>query len=258
MHIFEYNQTTLHYVVSGKGKPVFLLHGFLEDHRMWNTISPHFETWGFQVYSFDLPCHGKSRFDGENCSMFTMAELLHAFCMDQKIEIPYVFGHSMGGYVGLELLKLRPINLTLVHSNFWADSAAKKKDRNRFMAVVQKNKPLLLQEAIPRLFAPQNREKCYDAIQELLHHALKIPASEIMACTRGMRDREDNSAILNTTSIHLIQGDLDGVVDMNMLNRRVKKLNQNHCVYIIENCGHVSIWESPDALINYFKLIVFK
>lgn len=258
MRAFEYNQTVLHYIVSGKGKPVFLLHGFLEDHRMWNTINPHFEKWGFKVYAFDLPCHGESRFDGENCSMALMAELLNAFCIDQKIENPYVFGHSMGGYVGLELLKLRPINLTLVHSNFWADSTAKKKDRNRFMAVVQKNKPLLLQEAIPRLFAPQNRKKCQHAIQDLIHHALKIPSNEIMACTRGMRDREDNSALLNTSSINLIQGDLDEVVDLKTLNRRTKKLNQKQQIYVIENCGHVSIWESPDALINYFKLIVFK
>src|SRR6187402_2502957 len=87
----------------GVGTPVVFLHGFLEDHTIWSPIYPEFVNAGFQCVLVDLPCHGKTRYDAEVCTMAQMAELLFEYLTENKIQNPFVFGHSMGGYVGLEL-----------------------------------------------------------------------------------------------------------------------------------------------------------
>jgi len=79
MQKFTHNFSTLHYKISGSGKPVLFLHGFLEDHSIWDEIYPVFVDAGFRIILVDLPCHGLSRFDGDNCSMSQMAEIIHAF-----------------------------------------------------------------------------------------------------------------------------------------------------------------------------------
>ena len=251
-----YNNSTIFYRVSGLGNPVIFLHGFLENHSIWNTIATEIETLGFKVVLIDLPCHGKSRFDGSICSMQFMAKAVQKIMAEEKISNPFIFGHSLGGYVALEIAKLTPIKLTLVHSNFWADSENKKIDRNRVVSIVEKNKSRLLNEAIPNLFAEVNRKKCLPTINQLISDAEIIPANEIIACTRGMRDRLDNKAIVEKTAINCIQGDLDTVVKPEIMQQQLKKISHNVNLITIKNCGHMSIWESRNQLISCIKTIV--
>ena len=102
-----YNNSTIFYRVSGLGNPVIFLHGFLENHSIWNTIATEIETLGFKVVLIDLPCHGKSRFDGSICSMQFMAKAVQKIMAEEKISNPFIFGHSLGGYVALEIAKLK-------------------------------------------------------------------------------------------------------------------------------------------------------
>jgi pimeloyl-ACP methyl ester carboxylesterase len=131
MKEYKSEETSIHYKRLGKGKPLLLLHGFLEDHSMWNPLIPFFNEWGYEVIVFDLPCHGMSRYAKESCSMEEMAACIHDFSLSKDINNARVLGHSMGGYVGLELLHLGNYDLTLLHSNFWEDSETKKRDRDR-------------------------------------------------------------------------------------------------------------------------------
>lgn len=258
MKALRLKNNTIYYRVFGSGDPVIFLHGFLENHNMWNSIAPEIEALGFKTFMVDLPCHGQSRFEEEICTMNEMARAVDVLCAEEELDNPIVFGHSMGGYVGLELLKLRPIKLTLVHSNFWADPDEKKKDRNRVIEIVQSNKMRLINEAIPNLFSVENRTPCQPAITNLINEASTIPAKEICASTAGMRDRLDNSELMNQHDIYIIHGELDGIVKTQMLEDKISKLATLPTVFTIKNCGHMSIWERPEALINHLKVIVFK
>jgi pimeloyl-ACP methyl ester carboxylesterase len=255
---FTHKKYTLHFRVFGTGNPVVFLHGFLENHSMWETISHFLSEKNCAVYLIDLPCHGKSRFMGDNCSMKDVAILLNAFFESVNIKKPFVFGHSMGGYIGLELLRLTPIQLTLVHSNFWADSPAKKEDRNRVIEIVRTNKIRLIQDAIPHLFAPKNRAVCEQIIQSLISQATEIPAKEIIACTRGLRDREDLTSLIKDHPIHLIHGDEDPIMPTEVLLKAIEKNRNKVILHRITECGHMSIWENPQALINLIQSIVFR
>jgi len=258
MQKFTHNSTNLHVKILGEGNPILFLHGFLEDHSIWDPIYPFFLEKNFQIILIDLPCHGLTRFEGESCSMLQMASVLHELLLEKKIEEPIVFGHSMGGYVGLELLRLRKINLTLVHSNFWEDSDEKKKDRNRVIEVVKTNKSLFLSESIPNLFAPENRKKFETTINELVKKANEIPANEIIAATSGIRDRKPSYDLMEQNSISIIQGTSDPIIPIFMMESENKKLKRSLTIYTIENSGHMSFYEKPDALINHLLSAIIK
>jgi pimeloyl-ACP methyl ester carboxylesterase len=252
--IIEFNNIKMHYRVAGKGDPVIFLHGFLENHSMWNDIAAEISNLGFKTILVDLPCHGESRFDAEICSMAFMADCVDALCKAEGLNNPYVFGHSMGGYVGLELLKKRPMQLTLVHSNFWDDTIGKKKDRNRVVTVVERNKMRLINEAIPNLFAAKNRASCEATIDDLIAQASSMPSSEIIASTAGMRDRLHNGELMEKHAVKMIHGSLDTVVKTSKLKQELALLNSLPIVQTIENTGHMSIWEAPNELMNRIKV----
>lgn len=242
----------------GSGKPLVFLHGFLEDHTIWNAIYPDLVNEGFMCILIDLPCHGLARFEGEKCGMDQMAASVFNYLKLEKITNPFVFGHSMGGYVGLELMRLMPVRLTLIHSNFWADSETKKEDRNRVIEIVKKNKNHFLNEAIPNLFAPVNREFRREEIQNLVEKAARIPSSEIAAATAGLRDRKPAHDLMNLHKIFIIHGVSDPIIPTGILEAEIAKLSLKPEVMEIDNCGHMGFVEQPAALINHLRTILFQ
>ena len=250
------DNSALFYKISGTGKPLVFLHGFLEDHSVWNSVYPHFVNLGFKVILIDLPAHGKTRFEGEICTMKFMAEKVVELLEKIGVENSSVIGHSMGGYVALEMLRIRAFSITLVHTNFWADSDSKKSDRNRVIEVVKKNKSLFLNESIPNLFASQNREYRREDIQNLISKAMKFPVPEICAATAGLRDRIESYDLMEKNTVSIIQGDNDAIIPNQLLESEIHKLSNKPTIYHLENCGHMSFIEQPDALINCLEKIL--
>ena len=191
---------------SNKDKSLVFLHGFLEDHSIWKDIIPEFILQGYGCLVVDLPCHGASRFKGKICTMSYMAEIVNVLIAELKLSPAKAIGHSMGGYVALELNALRSVEPILLHSNFWADSDQKNNDRNRVIAVVKTNKELFINEAIPGLFANTTKERHTEVIAQLKEKAKAIPAHEICAATAGMRDRRAFYEKTDNTRISIIHG----------------------------------------------------
>lgn len=218
---------------------------------MWETIVPSFE--GFQTITYDLFCHGQNPYVGSVCSMHEMAEDVIKFLQENKIENPTIIGHSMGGYVGLEILKRIQGKLILLHSNFWEDPEQKKHDRNRVIEIVRSNKNLFISEAIPGLFDPKNQAKCSSHIAQLIEKAKKMDSSQIEAATAGMRDRMDNTAMLGNAEISIIHGENDPIIPTSVLNENLKKAASKPERIDITNVGHMSIWEDSASLIKAIK-----
>lgn len=248
----------MHYKIVGTGPVIVFLHGFLEDHKIWNNVYPEFVNEGFTAVLIDLPCHGQSRYEADICSMKQMADEVHNVLIENNCNPSFVLGHSMGGYVGLELLKLVPFKLVLIHSNFWEDNEQKKSDRNRVIEIVKKNKSLFLNEAIPGLFAEKNREMCRPQIEKLISEANKIPSEEIAAATAGLRDRTQSYTQMNEQEVTLIQGDQDPIISNETLYTQIRNLIKIPHVIEIENCGHMSFFEQPAALITSLKQVLIQ
>ncbi len=174
--------------IEGEGFPLLFLHGFLEDSRMWEFLST--SNLNYKKIFIDLPGHGGSSVPIGFPSIAHMAEVILRKIKELGVEKFHVIGHSMGGYVALELAKCGAVEkLVLLNSNFWEDSIQKKKDRDRVVNIVQKSKDLFIQEGIKGLFdSPIKHE---NEINTLITWAKSIPVEGIVYATQTMKNREN-------------------------------------------------------------------
>ena len=250
----ECDQTKIYYRVSGNGYPIVFLHGFLESSNIWESICKQLEQC-FKVIVIDLPGHGKSNCPQPECTMSFMAKCV--FKVLERLDIvekSTVFGHSLGGYVGLELTKLMQIKLVLVHSNFWADTSQKKLDRNRVIEIVAKEKIRFIKQAIPNLFLLDNRERNSDNIEKLIIEASQISVKNIQAVTRGMMNRKNNETCILSEDVIIVQGDFDPIIPLNKMTEAISKLKINTEIEVIKNCGHMGFLEQKE----YFSELITK
>ena len=85
----------LHYLVSGQGPAVILLHGYAETSRMWRPLIPRL-AGKFTVIAPDLPGIGDSEIPKDGSDMATAAVRIHALARSLGIEKARVVGHDIG------------------------------------------------------------------------------------------------------------------------------------------------------------------
>ena len=127
-NFFTYKNTTIRYHISGKGAAVVLLHGFLEDLTLWDTITPVLSKRN-RVVAIDLLGHGKSDNLGYIHTMEEQAEMVKAVLKHLKLRKYTFIGHSMGGYISLAFTKIYPDSvkgICLMNSTAEADTKEKK------------------------------------------------------------------------------------------------------------------------------------
>jgi esterase len=85
----------LFYRQSGAGQPLIILHGLFGSSDNWYTLAKTFSQH-FTVFLIDQRNHGQSPHSDEfNYSV--LAEDLHEFVIEHKLQKPIIIGHSMGG-----------------------------------------------------------------------------------------------------------------------------------------------------------------
>lgn len=249
--IFEYELGNIHYQIQGDGPFILLLHGFLEDHLIWEEIHPLLSD-RFTLVMPDLPGHGKSAVLSETQSMSEMGEAIQALLDHLGIDQYDLMGHSMGGYVGLAMLEQKPEKVNrffLLNSTPEADSEQRKKNRNRGIQLMDQNPGLFISTLIRQLFDPKTANKYEDQILELIQRANGYPTEGVKACMRGMRDRPDRLKVFKgfggaKTIIH-------GMRDPIMPKERIKAVaRQTNCQLISLEGGHMSWLEKGDEIVK--------
>jgi pimeloyl-ACP methyl ester carboxylesterase len=96
------NSVDLYYEEIGQGIPIIFLHGFPLDHSTWLPVARLLKD-KVRCILPDLRGHGKSPVVGTEATITLMAE--DVTCLMDKLEIPQavIVGHSMGGYIVLQL-----------------------------------------------------------------------------------------------------------------------------------------------------------
>ena len=246
----------LNFRVSGEGKTIVFLHGFLESLTMWDYLP--LQQLGSRNIFIDLPGHGKSPLTdkSDKPSIDFMADEVISVLSHLKITEFSIVGHSMGAYVGLEV-KQKMANcklLVLLNYNFWSDNEQKKIERLRVVKVVLKAKKIFLNEAIPNLFWKPELHKI--AIKNLQAEALKMTSEAIAYATLAMRDRKDFSKEIhqNPSGYVLIHGALDKLVLSSELKNSAISRKQLH---IIENAGHMAHIENSEEIMEVLSKILF-
>ena len=258
----EFNRKKICWYSLGDGPVLVLLHGFLESSPVFFSLAEQLATH-FRVLCIDLPGHGNSETHGEIHSMQLCADVVASVMKSEKVKAAFFVGHSMGGYVALSLLDRYPEyckGLCLLNSTAFADTDEKKKDRDRAVLVMQKNISLFIKEAIPNLFAENNRASLKAEIEKVIAHALETSAEGAAACTMGMRDRPDQTQLLQKSAVPvlIIAGKYDGVIPMGR-SQAMAELHSEIRLSVMENSGHMSFLEEPekskDVILEFGKEI---
>lgn len=253
--IVEYKGCQIFYSDEGQGSPVVLLHGFLENSSMWDSLLSPLRSSN-RVICIDLLGHGQTGCIGYVHTMELMADAVKAVIEALKIESFKLVGHSMGGYVALALADKYPkliMGLCLMNSTVLEDNSDRKKNRDRAIQAVKKNHKTFVAVSIANLFAPYNRDRFSKEIEVVKQEALKTPLQGIIAALEGMKIRPNRQHVLQTNAfkIMMIIGRKDPVLEYDTLINQTKSTT----VEIVEfPDGHMSHIEN----LNEFTYTVLR
>lgn len=97
----------LHSIITGEGKPLLILHGFLGMADNWKTLGNKFSEKGFQVHLIDQRNHGRS-FHSDAFSYELMTEDLLRYITHHQLKRVRLIGHSMGGKTAMFFAATHP------------------------------------------------------------------------------------------------------------------------------------------------------
>ena len=238
----------INYEIKGTGEPLVLIHGFMENSKIWNDYVALFSTT-HQVITIDLPGHGKSKNSRLTNTMEDFADDVIEILTHLRILHATFIGHSMGGYVILALCEVYPqfVNkVVLVNSTSLPDSNLKKEQRLKMIPTIQSNFTLFIKLSIPMLFSETLKPQLVKEINLLIDIASETSIDGIEAAINGMRNRPDRTSVLydNHFPILIINGTEDKTIDVNLFEAVIPTKDNIK----IENlaCGHIAFWEQKE------------
>ena len=247
----DYKNIKVHFTVSGKGRSVVLLHGFLENLGMWDEISKVLSL-KYKVICIDLLGHGKTESLGYIHSMEDQAKMVKFVLNEQKIRKSILIGHSMGGYIALAFAQLFPKNvkgICLLNSTPAPDNEEKRKNRDRAVIAVKKQHTNFVKMAIPNLFSEENRHRLKKEIDAVTKEALKTSVQGIAAALEGMKIRGVRSRFLYQTDfpVLVVISKNDPAIDVIDLEEQVRSSKAQN---LILWDGHMSHIENTHEVIH--------
>lgn len=256
----SFRETPIHYRTCGNGPWVVLLHGFLESTEIWDEFAGQLER-DFSVLLVDLPGHGRSGVVDEIHSMDLMAESVLAIIDHLKIDKFVVCGHSMGGYVSLDIAGNRPSQVrgvVLFHSHAAPDDDAAKENRRRTINVVKLNRTNFIHQFIPDLFAEDNQQRLASEIEALRNRAASTSGKSVVAALHGMMDRKGSLDFLMSTELPVLFliGKNDSRMPYNKLMAQAM-LPAHAEILLLDKVGHMGFIEAPEITLtvvaDFFK-----
>jgi pimeloyl-ACP methyl ester carboxylesterase len=245
----QFKNTSISYSDTGKGSAIVLLHGFLENQKMWDKYVADFSKRN-RVITIDLLGHGETECLGYIHSMEDNAAAVHAVLAELRIRKAILVGHSMGGYVALAFAELYPENvkgLVLLNSTARADSAERKLNRARAIKAVKQSYISFVSLAITNLFSENNRERLAKEIENTKKEALKTPLQAIVASLEGMKIRADREVLLHLSTYPkmLILGEKDPIVPYEEAKDQIENTQVKLVTF---PDGHMSHIENQEVL----------
>lgn len=260
MNTIHFKNTQISFTDQGKGTAIVLLHGFLENQKMWDSF---LYEWSkkFRIITIDLLGHGETECMGYVHTMENNADVVHEVLSELRLRKAIIIGHSMGGYVALAFAELYPEmmkGLVLLNSTSRADSEERKLNRDRAIKAVKQSFQNFISLSISNLFSEENRERLKETIDNVKREALKTPLQGIVASLEGMKIRKNREGLLHVNSFPklLVLGEKDPVLNF----EETKEQIEGTAVQLLSfHDGHMSHIENrvevKEKLLLFFKSV---
>lgn len=240
------------YKEQGEGLPLILLHGFCEDHSIWEEVLPGLQF--YRVIAVDLPGFGQSSVL-DNPDVYSMADAVKLVMENCGIHSAVLIGHSMGGYIALAFAEKYEENLTglgLFNSHPFKDSEETLANRQKAIDFINKfGAELYIKQLIPNLFTPNFRKSNDFLVQKLTFGACNFPPEGIINALSMMAKRKDQKETLNKLSIPVlhIMGK-DETIIPHKVNIEQSHLAQIASIHVLNKVGHMAMFEASQKSIN--------
>ncbi|PWD99656.1 alpha/beta fold hydrolase [Marinilabilia rubra] len=246
--------------IEGKaGLPVLFLHGFLETGEVWLRWLSDYPLVN-PLFVPDLPGHGQSKVWVGKSEFSGWAKTLLEI-MDQEFSDNCDFaiaGHSMGGYLALEMARLYPDRvkkIVLFHSTPMPDMPGQTQSRHRQIDLIEKGRRQLLIKGVgPGMFAPENRDKLKETGEKLYKQAQSCTSEGMIKTLWTIMNRPDFVPVMRSRSkdILWVTGGKDPFMPMDHIEAVAKhfpKVKHKH----FQDVGHAAFLEKPYEAMAVFK-----
>lgn len=250
----------LFFYETGDGFPVVFIHGFCESSTIWKSLSKELSE-EFRIICPDLPGFGKSTLPDNNFSLEDIGDTLVSWLKGLDIEKCIVIGHSLGGYIALEILRKHSdfVNgIGLFNSSAFEDPNEKKENRNKLIAFIRTHGvDPFLKTFVPSLFYPETANKHAQTIAQISDEGLLIAPESVVSYATAMRDRVDSIDLLKLyhERILLISGEFDQNVPLEKSKEMAAIIDDNNS-HIIPNSAHMSLFEQSELCYDSIRKFV--
>jgi pimeloyl-ACP methyl ester carboxylesterase len=235
------------YWTEGEGKAVMLIHGFAEDHSIWEHQTAFLRNH-YRVVVPDLPGTGRSQLT-DPLSMESMAEFIYAILTAEGISQITVIGHSMGGYVALAFAEKYPHlleGLGLFSSTARPDSEEKIEGRQKSIKMIrQYGLEPFFRQMLPNMFAARFRNQQGARVDTYIQQALAAAGQEAcIAYYEAMMARPDRTEVLKAIQVPVLFfiGKEDQAVPPENALPQVT-MPAIASIHIFDQVGHMGPWE---------------
>ena len=248
MKSIQFKNKKITYADNGAGPVLVLVHGFCEDKNIWDSFIQHLSD--YRILRIDLPGFGESDIF-KNTTIEEMAETVKAMLENEAIENCTMIGHSMGGYVTLAFAEKYPKMLKgigLFHSHPFADNDEIKNRRIKSCNFMKKYGHFeLLQQLIPKFFAPKFAKKNKALVNKMLYRASFNTAEGIIEAQNAMMLRKDRTSVLKKAKVPVlfIIGMQDLLFDLDEMLEQTY-LAEIGSIHLLEGVGHGGMFEAEE------------
>jgi len=229
----------------GKGYPLILVHGYLGSSEMWN-LQKDFLSKHFRIIAPALPGFGESYNLKSLDSINEMAKTIFACLDEKKINKFHLIGHSMGGMIVQEMVKIDGARINKLIC-FATGSIGDIPGRFESLeASIEKLKKEGIKETVkripPKWFVEGNKAKYYYFCENAVKKTKEETACDALKAMKNWRGYENLKNIKNETLI--IWGDKDASYNF----EQVETLNKhipNSKIEIFKGCCHNVHLEQP-------------
>jgi len=167
-----------------------------------------------------------------------------------------VIGHSMGGYVALEMARRAPgriERLALLNTHARPDSAESTENRRRLMALAERDFPAVIQALIPKLLAPAHQQEIgmTGTISEMALGVGKEAFARQERAIIGRIDSRPHLAQIRCPAL-VVAGREDQIMPVEWLQELARGIPGAR-LEVIEACGHMSSIERPEEVARLLR-----